>query len=632
VDVSWLIPLAPGAGAVLLIVFGRLLPRRVVHGLACGSVAVSFLLSVASAAGLRAGPGGDPYPVRVLFSWIRAGEFRADVAFRFDPLAAVMTLVVTGIGLLIHVYSTGYMAHDKGYARYFAALNLFTFSMLILVLASNLVLMFVGWEGVGLCSYLLIGFWFEKPAAAAAGQKAFLVNRIGDAGFILGVLVLLFAVGTADLSAMGQAVAGGALSRGTATLAALLLFAGAAGKSAQFPLYVWLPDAMEGPTPVSALIHAATMVTAGVYLLARTSALFAFSGSAAQVVAVVGAFTAVFAATIALVQNDIKRVLAYSTVSQLGYMFLGCGVGASAAGIFHLVTHAFFKSLLFLAAGSVMHALSGELDMRRMGGLRRYLPRTYPAFLIGALAIAGVPFLSGFFSKDAILAAAYAGGHRVLWAAGLLGAVLTAFYMFRLVFLVFHGRERLTPEARAHLRESPPSMTWPLLILSGLAAAAGWIGLPSFLGPRADLLGRFLAPVVPPAHAAHGGPAAEVPLILAAVAAAGLGIGLAWLMYSLRPGLPGILAARLPWLHKVLLRKYGVDELYDAVLVRPLIGSAEFIHRRFDLAVIDGAVNGAGAAAGLAGRWAAALQSGRITDYALGFLLGAIVFLGLIIL
>ncbi len=631
-DAARLIPLAPAAGALFLILFGRRLGRPAVHGIACGSVAVSFALSVAAGLGLRALPGADPYPVRLLFSWIRAGAFRADAAIRFDPLAAVMVLVVTGVGLLIHIYATGYMAHDRSYARFFAVLNLFTFAMLVLVLASNLVLMFVGWEGVGLCSYLLIGFWFEKPAAAAAGQKAFLVNRVGDAGFILGILVLFFAVGSVDFAAVNGAASSGALGRAMATLAALLLFAGASGKSAQFPLYVWLPDAMEGPTPVSALIHAATMVTAGVYLVARLAPLFASSAAASAVVASIGAFTAVFAATIALVQTDIKRVLAYSTISQLGYMFLGCGVGAYGAGIFHLVTHAFFKSLLFLAAGSVIHALSGEQDMRRMGGLRRRLPRTYPAFLIGSLAIAGVPFLSGFFSKDAILSAAHAGGHRILWAAGLLGAVLTAFYMFRLVVLVFFGPERLTPAAKSGLRESSPVMTWPLLVLAGLATVGGWIGLPAFLGEKADLLGRFLAPSLPHAAAPHGSLASEAVLILAAVGAAGLGLALVWLFYVLKPGWPAALASRLPWLHGILLRGYGIDGLYDAVLVRPLLRASEMIYRRFDLAVVDGAVNGTGAAAGWAGRAAAALQTGLIADYALGFLIGAAVFAGLILL
>jgi NADH-quinone oxidoreductase subunit L len=481
---------------------------------------------------------------------------------------------------------------------------------------------------VGLCSYLLISFWFTRKAPSQAGKKAFLVNRVGDAGFLIGVLFLLFAVGSGEFTAVNQAVAGGGLSRGLATLIALLLFVGAAGKSAQIPLYVWLPDAMEGPTPVSALIHAATMVTAGVYLVARLNALFTFSGTAATVVGIVGGATAVFAATMALVQNDIKRVLAYSTISQLGYMFLGCGVGAYSAGIFHLTTHAFFKSLLFLAAGSVIHALSGEQDMRRMGGLRKRLPRTYPAFLVGALAIAGVPFLSGFFSKDAILTAAYAGGHRVLWALGLTGAVMTAFYMFRLIFLTFHGPERLSPEAKAHLHESPASMTVPLLILAGLAVVAGYVGLPGVFGARSDLFRRFLEPVIPALGEGH---APEGMLILASITAAALGIGLAYLFYLRRPSLPVRLAAALPGLHKLLLNKYYVDEIYGAAVVNPLVRGADVVYRRFDLKIVDGALDGAAAATRAAGRLAGAFQTGLIKDYALVFLAGVAAFLAVIL-
>ena len=626
----WLIPFAPGAGALALILFGRILPRKAVSAVACSSVGVSFLLALASFAGLASAPPAAGPLIKTLFRWIGAGGFSADFAFRFDPLSAVMVLVVTGVGLLIHIYSTGYMAHEKSYARYFAALNLFTFAMLILVLASNLILMFVGWEGVGLCSYLLIGFWFEKPAAARAGQKAFLVNRIGDAGFIIGALFLLFAVGSGEFTAVNQAVAGGGLSRELATLIALLLFVGAAGKSAQIPLYVWLPDAMEGPTPVSALIHAATMVTAGVYMVARLNALFTFSVTAGTVVGIVGGATAVFAATMALVQNDIKRVLAYSTISQLGYMFLACGVGAYSAGIFHLTTHAFFKSLLFLAAGSVIHALSGEQDMRRMGGLRRLLPRTYPTFLIGALAIAGVPFLSGFFSKDAILTAAYAGGHRILWALGLTGAVMTAFYMFRLIFLTFHGPERLSPEAKARLHESPVSMTGPLMILAGLAVIAGYVGLPAVFGARADLFRRFLEPVIPALGKGHA-QAPELILILASTAAAALGIGLAYLFYLRRTALPARLAAAMPWLYKLLLHKYYIDEIYDAVIVNPLVRGSDLIYRNFDLKVVDGALNGTAAATRAAGRLAGAFQTGLIKDYALVFLAGVAAFLAVIL-
>jgi NADH-quinone oxidoreductase subunit L len=630
VNPFWLIPFAPAAGAVILILLGRFLSKKVVSIIACSSVAVSFLLALVSFGRLAAAPGESAPLVKNFFTWINVGSFRAEASFRFDPLAAVMVLIITGVGLLIHIYSTGYMACEKSTARYFAALNLFAFAMLVLVLASNLVLMFVGWEGVGLCSYLLIGYWFEKPTAAAAGKKAFLVNRTGDAGFILGVLVLLVAVGSGEFSSIDGAVAGGALARGTATWAALLLFVGAAGKSAQIPLYVWLPDAMEGPTPVSALIHAATMVTAGVYMVARLGTLYEFSGTGAQVVGLIGAATAVFAATMALVQNDIKRVLAYSTISQLGYMFLGCGVGAYAAGVFHLTTHAFFKSLLFLSAGSVMHALSGESDMRRMGGLRKYLPRTYPAFLIGAIAIAGVPFLSGFFSKDAILNAAYTSGHRTLWALGLGSAVLTAFYMFRLVFLTFHGPERMSTQVKTHLHESPASMTVPLLILAGLAVVGGYIWLPAVLGEKADLFKRWLEPVLPAGPAPHIAASTGWILILLSTAAAAIGIGLAFLFYRLRPSIPVRLAGWFPRFHTLLLRKYYVDEIYDAVLVRPLLKGSDFVYRNFDLRVIDGALDGAAAAAGSAGRLVNALQSGLIKDYALAVLLGAAVFLGLL--
>jgi NADH-quinone oxidoreductase subunit L len=424
-DLFWLIPLIPGAGAFILLVFGRRMPRTWISWQASGAVFLSLVLSVAAFLEL-AGRGPEPQGLsKTLFAWIVSGSFRTAVSFHFDQLTAVMVLVVTGVGFLIHVYSAGYMAEDGRYSRYFAFLNLFTFFMLVLVLASDIVLMFVGWEGVGLCSYLLIGFWFDRPAAAKAGMKAFIVNRIGDAAFIIGVLVLLVNLGGGSFRGINEAAASGSLAPGLATLAAILLFAGATGKSAQIPLYVWLPDAMEGPTPVSALIHAATMVTAGVYMVCRLSGLYAASPAASSIVAWVGAVTAVYAATMAFVQNDIKRVLAYSTISQIGYMFIGCGVGAYAAGLFHLVTHAFFKSLLFLAAGSVIHALGGEQDMRRMGGLRKHLPVTYPVFLVGALAISGVPFLSGFFSKDAILTSTFAAGHYVLYGLGLAGAIMT---------------------------------------------------------------------------------------------------------------------------------------------------------------------------------------------------------------
>jgi NADH-quinone oxidoreductase subunit L len=631
-DIFWLIPFAPALGAFILVVFGRKLAHRAVSLLACSSVAIAFGLAVLSWARLLA-PGGESGPiVKSLFSWISAGKFTANFSFELDPLSAVMALVVAGVSFLIHVYSVGYMARDKGYTRYFAYLNLFTFTMLILVLASNMVLMFVGWEGVGLCSYLLIGFWFEKRTAADAGKKAFIVNRVGDAGFLLGILFTFLAVGSSEFPAINAALASGAVAPGMATLIAVLLFIGATGKSAQLPLYVWLPDAMEGPTPVSALIHAATMVTAGVYMVARMNALYTFSGTAAGIVALVGALTAVFAATMALVQNDIKRVLAYSTISQLGYMFIGCGVGAYAAGIFHLFTHAFFKSLLFLAAGSVIHALSGEQDMRKMGGLRKHLPLTYPTFLIGAIAISGVPFFSGFFSKDAILTRSFGQGRYFVWALGLAGAVMTAFYMFRLIFLTFFGGERLDPEAKVHLHESPKVMTIPLAILAFFAVFAGYIGLPAVVSGRANLFQRFLEPVMVHGPEPHLGLGTEWLLILVSVIIAFLGILIAYAFYIRNPRIPHNLVARFPKLYKILYGKYYIDEFYGAVFVNPLVKGSEIIYSGFDLKVIDGAINGSASTVGFFGRVLSVIQSGLIKDYALLFLLGVVIFLGVLLL
>ena len=627
----WLIPLIPGASAFVLLLFGPRLSRRWIAWQASAAVFFSFVLTTAAFARLGAAGDGAAGLSKTLLTWIVSGSFHASFAFAFDELTAVMALVVTGVGFLIHVYSTAYMAEDKAYSRYFAFLNLFTFFMLVLVMASDIVLMFVGWEGVGLCSYLLIGFWFDRPAAAKAGMKAFIVNRVGDAAFIIGILFLLANVGSSSLAAINAAPAAGLLGPGLVTLVALLLFVGATGKSAQVPLYVWLPDAMEGPTPVSALIHAATMVTAGVYMVCRLNGLFAASVTASTVVAWVGAITAVFAATMALVQNDIKRVLAYSTISQIGYMFIGCGVGAYAAGMFHLVTHAFFKSLLFLAAGSVIHALGGTQDMRQMGGLRKRLPVTFPVFLVGALAISGIPFLSGFFSKDAILTSAFAGGHYVIYGLGLAGAVMTAFYMFRLIYMTFYGQEKAPLTPGHHVHESPRAMTVPLVILAVFSALAGFIGLPVLFGPRADVFGRFLEGVLGPATH-HLERSTEAALILAATISALAGLGLAFLFYRRSPGTPARLAHRFPGLYRLLLGKYYVDEAYDAAVVRPLVGGAGWVYEHFDLKVIDGALNGSAAAAGLAGKGLSVLQSGLVRDYALAFLMGAIIFLGFLLL
>ncbi len=624
----WLIPLIPGASAFVLAVSGRWLPKKWVSLQACLSVFASFAISVVAWLGLtRLKPESLPL-VKTLFTWILSGSFSANLSFQLDPLSSIMALVVTGVGFLIHVYSVGYMAHDKGYARYFTYLNLFTFAMLILVMASNIVLMFVGWEGVGLCSYLLIGFWFERHSAASAGKKAFIVNRIGDAAFVLGIFFIIVHVGSSEFRAINEAFHGGHIGAGLVTLIAILLFIGATGKSAQIPLYVWLPDAMEGPTPVSALIHAATMVTAGVYMVSRMNVLYTLSGQAAQIVAVVGAVTAIYAATMALTQNDIKRVLAYSTISQIGYMFIGCGVGAYAAGMFHLFTHAFFKSLLFLAAGSVMHALSGELDMRKMGGLRKHLPLTYPTFLVGAIAIAGVPFLSGFFSKDAILTQAFAHGQYFVWALGIMGAVLTAFYMFRLIFLTFHGEERIGPEAKKHLHESPRVMTVPLVILAFFSVVAGYVGLPVVFGEKANLFERFLEPVVEPAHEAHLSLRAEWTLILISVAVALCGIYIAYVFYLKSPRMPHDLVRRFPSVYGLLYHKYYVDEVYNAIFVNPIVKGSDAVYTHFDLKVIDGSINGTAEVTGLAGRVLSLFQSGLVKDYALALLAGVVVFLG----
>jgi len=614
----WLIPAFPLAGALANMLLGRVIGRRA-HWIAVPALLGSFVAACTVFARVWR---GERIEAR-LFPWIVAGDFQTWVTAHVDPLTGVMLLVVTGVGFLIHLYSVGYMHGDPGYARFFAYLNLFVFSMTMLVLAGNFLLLYVFWEAVGLCSYLLIGFWYTRPAAAAAGKKAFVVNRVGDFGFGLGVMWLWTALGTLDYRDVFARV--GELPPATATGIALLLFMGACGKSAQLPLHTWLPDAMEGPTPVSALIHAATMVTAGVYMVARSHALFERSGVALEVVAWVGVATALFAATIGLVQTDIKRVLAYSTVSQLGYMFAAVGLGAYAAGIFHLVTHAFFKALLFLGAGSVIHGLRGEQDMRRMGGLAPKMVTTTITMAVGAAALAGVPGLAGFFSKDEILIAAFAGGHRLQWALLLLGAFLTAFYSFRLLFLTFLGGPRMPREVAHHVHESPAVMTGPLVVLAALAVVAGWaVGVPSEHGTR---FARFLAPVFPPHDAPHGGFVGYMLLILNVVVAAA-GITLAWFFYVSTPVRPDTVGrARTP-VHALLLGAYHVDWLYDRAIVRPLHALSVFLARVVDLGAIDGAVNATGR--GVV-EWAAAfrrLQTGYVVNYALTMLVGAVVVVG----
>ena len=616
----WLIPALPLAGALLNIAFGRFIGHRA-HWLSVPAVFGSFLASCAVFARVRSGGAFTA----TLFRWIDAGTFEAPITAYVDQLTGIMLLVITGVGFLIHLYSTGYMHDDPGYARYFAYLNLFVFSMTMLVLAGNFLLLYVFWEAVGLCSYLLIGFWYTRKSAADAGKKAFIVNRVGDFGFGLGVMWLWVALGTLDYTAVFKSV--DTLSPAVATGIALLLFMGACGKSAQLPLHVWLPDAMEGPTPVSALIHAATMVTAGIYMVGRSHVLFERSGVALDVVAWVGVATALFAATIGLVQTDIKRVLAYSTVSQLGYMFAAVGLGAYAAGIFHLVTHAFFKALLFLGAGSVIHGLSGEQDLRKMGGLAPRMVTTTITMTIGAAGLAGVPFFAGFFSKDAILEAAFMGERRVIWALLLLGAFMTAFYTARLIFLTFFGGPRMTKEVAHHVHESPRVMTWPLIVLAILTVVAGWaVGVPSEHGTR---FARFLAPVFPLHEAHHGGVAAYILLVLSVVVVTA-GVVLAWYMYMMAPVRPETIGRTDTPLRAFLLNAWYVDWLYDRVFVRPLLALYRFL-ARFDLGVIDGLVN-------LTGRlvvdWAAAarrVQTGYVVNYALTMLAGAVVLVGFLL-
>jgi NADH-quinone oxidoreductase subunit L len=633
----WLIPLLPLLGAAVNGLFGARWKNSIVNSVALGSTGLSFaavLELVREFLQLR--PGQLPW-LQKYFTWITAGSFRAGFDLQVDQLTIVMLLVVTGVGFLIHVYATGYMAHEGGYYRFFSYLNLFMFFMLILVLAANYVLLFVGWEGVGLSSYLLIGFYFLKKSAADAGKKAFIVNRIGDFGFMLGMFLLFRTFGTLDfapLFAKAAPLAPDAFGQfGTLTVACLLLFMGATGKSAQLPLYVWLPDAMEGPTPVSALIHAATMVTAGVYVIARSHILFTHSPTAMLVVAAVGCATAFFAATIGLVQTDIKKVLAYSTVSQLGYMFLACGVGAFGAGIFHLMTHAFFKALLFLAAGSVIHAMGGEQDIRRMGGLAGKIRWTWFTMLMATLAIAGAPGFSGFFSKDAILLAAANSEHGGSWlyAFGLLTALLTSFYMFRLIFLTFHGKPRFD-EHQVHVHESPKSILVPLAILAVLSIAGGWMAAPEFFGGE-NHFEKFLAPLfaaseAAPAVEATGAHSRMLEFAGLAVFIALIGFFAAFWLYLQRPEKPKAITERFKGSYTTLLNKYYVDELYAAVIVRPLLWlSRVVLWQSVDARGIDGAVNGVADGATALGDRLRRVQSGNTRSYAVWVVIGALLIL-----
>jgi NADH-quinone oxidoreductase subunit L len=632
-----LIPLLPFAGFLVAGLFGRYLKEKAAFAAIAGVVG-AFLLSVSAFFDVLGGAVVD----QNLYSWIAVGNFSVNVGFQIDQLTSVMLLVVTTLSSLIHIYSVGYMHGDKGYARFFAYLELFTFFMLVLVMANNFLMMFVGWEGVGLCSYLLIGFWYEKKSASDAAVKAFVVNRVGDFGFVLGMLLIIVTFGTLDFTDVFATLSSPAAQTtyvvfgaeiGVVTLIALLLFLGATGKSAQLPLYVWLPDAMEGPTPVSALIHAATMVTAGVFMVARCAPIFSLSETAMNTVAIVGGVTALFAATIGLVQNDIKRVIAYSTISQLGYMFLGLGVGAFSAGIFHLTTHAFFKGLLFLASGSVIHALSGEQDMRKMGGLRNRIKVTYMVFLAGSLALAGIFPLAGFFSKDEILWSAYSSSHlgRTLWVLGVAGAFLTAFYSFRLIYLTFFGKSRMDAETAHHVHESPKVMTVPLVILAFFSVTVGWIGVPGALIPHANLFGTFLAPLFP--HAEHGGAEShglERWLMIVSVGVALAGIRLAYALYVRNPARPERLAARFKGVYTLLLNKYRVDEIYTYLFVDGLVHRlAKVLYSIGDVKIVDGAVNGIARMIGKTSEEGRKVQTGYVQQYAFTMALGLVVLVGL---
>ncbi len=632
-----LIPLLPFTGFLIAGLFGNFLKERAAWFPIAG-VLSAFLLSVSAFADVV----GGTIINEDLYSWIAVGNLNVNVGFQIDQLTAVMLMVVTTLSSLIHIYSVGYMHGDKGYPRFFAYLALFTFFMLVLVMANNFLLMFVGWEGVGLCSYLLIGFWYEKKSASDAGVKAFVVNRVGDFGFVLGVLLIFVTFGTLQFTEVFKAVAtpaanvtyslfGGEIS--VITLIALLLFLGATGKSAQLPLYVWLPDAMEGPTPVSALIHAATMVTAGVFMVARCAPIFSLSETAMNTVAIVGALTAVFAATIGLVQNDIKRVIAYSTISQLGYMFLALGVGAFSAGIFHLTTHAFFKGLLFLASGSVIHALSGEQDMRKMGALRSKIKITHAVFFIGSLALAGIFPFAGFFSKDEILWSAYNASElgRMLWVLGVIAAFMTAFYSFRLIYLTFWGKSRIDHEVEHHVHESPKVMTIPLMILAFFSVTIGLIGIPGAIIPHANLFGDFLAPLFPHTeHAAAGGHAFELLLMVFSVMVALAGIRMAYSFYVKNTSIPGRIAERFNGVYTLLLNKYRVDEIYNYIFVDGLVHKlAKVLHSVGDVKIIDGFINGLAAAIGNTSERGRKFQTGYVQQYAFTMGFGLVVLVGL---
>jgi len=654
VDLAFLVPLFPLIGAIINGFFGLKIGKDRVSWVACAGPVLSFVVTLILLVSIFFHPEGTPYPEQTLFTWMAAGDFVVDFGLQIDPLSLVMMMVVTGVGSIIHIYSIGYMYAEYSYYRYFAYLNLFLFSMLLLVMGSNFLVMFIGWEGVGLCSYFLIGYYFEKKSACDAGVKAFIVNRVGDFAFLLAIFGIFQMFGTLDFSAvMAAAPTTLIYDSEAATLITLALFIGATGKSAQIPLYTWLPDAMEGPTPVSALIHAATMVTAGVYMVVRCSALFNMAPLTMMIVALVGGGTALFAATIGTCQYDIKRVLAYSTISQIGYMFLACGVGAYTAAIFHLVTHAFFKACLFLGAGSIIHGMNNEQDIRKMGGLKDHFPITYVTFVVSTIAIAGIFPFSGFFSKDEILYHALMDGNVIYWGMGISGAFITAFYMFRLVFMTFHGPSHVDPQVHPH--ESSMAMTLPLIILAFLALIGGLLGIPLFHGWH--LLQNFLAPVLAfdletALHASermlaeHGHHTSfaevlhqaqhtshniwlEITLMLFSIGVALAGIATAWFFYIKKPELPGKLA-KGQWGFDLVQNKYYIDELIDEALVKPIIKGSDLLWRQADARGVDGVVNGVAQTIALFSKIARSFQSGFVRNYAMFMVVGFIILLILI--
>jgi NADH-quinone oxidoreductase subunit L len=657
-DNVWLIPLFPLIGFLFNGFFGKKIKNEaLIGGIGTLAIFASFLVSCGILMQMIGLPPEQRVFEKVVFPWIHSGNFKADMGFLLDPLSCVMIMVVTGVGSLIHLYSIGYMHGEEGFYRFFAYLNLFCMSMLLLVLGNNMLVMFIGWEGVGLCSYLLIGYYFEKKSAGDAAKKAFVMNRVGDFGFLIGMFTLYWWFGSNHniwtINFMEIKQASHLLPYGgVVTIATLCFFLGATGKSAQIPLYTWLPDAMEGPTPVSALIHAATMVTAGVYMIGRMSFVFIKSPDTMLVVACIGAATAIFAATIGTAQNDIKRVLAYSTVSQLGFMFLAMGVGAFWAGIFHLMTHAFFKACLFLGSGSVIHAMHHALhhghlhddpqDMRNMGGLRKYMPITYLTFFVSTLAIAGIPGFSGFFSKDEILWQAFSnpyhgGTNTILWALAAIAACFTAFYMFRLVFMTFFGECRINPKVKDHLHESPLVITIPLMVLGFLAVVGGFIGMPKLLGMLPNYFEHWLDPVfelaaeygATYAHTGqHHSPALEFGLMGFSVVVALIGIGIAITYYIRNTELPARFTSTFPALHRAVYNKWYIDELYDYVFVNPCKAFGNFLWKGFDVVIVDGAVNGVAAVVMAFSGVFRFLQSGYIYNYAISMTIGVVVILG----